>query len=154
MKIRKANKTDVNGIFAIEKVCFSVPWSRESLLADITENPRAKYFVAEVNDTIAGYVGVWEIEEEGHINNVAVMPRYRRKGVASILLAMMLFITEKSGVHSHTLEVRASNAAAINLYEKFGFRPAGVRPGYYEDDGEDALIMWRIGNPDARSKES
>ena len=91
MKIRKADRADIDGIVAIEKVCFSVPWSRESLITDITENPRAQYFVAETDGNITGYAGMWEVADEGHINNVAVMPGYRRQGVASILLAAMLY---------------------------------------------------------------
>ncbi len=148
MKIRKADRADIDGIVAIEEVCFSVPWSRESLITDITENPRAQYFVAETDGNIAGYAGMWEVADEGHINNVAVMPRYRRHGVASILLATMLYTTDRHGLVGHTLEVRAGNEAAIKLYEKFGFKSAGIRPGYYKDDGEDAVIMWRTGNHD------
>ena len=92
---------------------------------------------------MVGYIGVWKIVDEGHITNVAVSPDYRRMQIGSALLKNMLEITAEEGIVRHTLEVRTGNEAAIGLYEKFGFETAGVRKGYYEDNGEDALIMWR-----------
>jgi ribosomal-protein-alanine N-acetyltransferase len=141
--IRKATIDDIDGIAALEECCFSVPWSRQSLYRDMTENGRALYFVAEISGQVAGYVGLWTILDEGQINNVAVLPRYRRAHVGSALIRTMLQNTEEAGIHSHTLEVRAGNQPAIGLYEKFGFRQEGLRKGYYEDNGEDAIIMWR-----------
>ena len=109
----------------------------------MTENEMAAYVVAEYEEQIVGYVGLWIIIDEGHINNVAVSPQYRRQHIASRLIDKMLRWTESAGVKRHTLEVRAGNQAARALYEKFGFQEAGVRKGYYEDNGEDAVIMWR-----------
>ena len=103
----------------------------------------AAYFVAELSGRVVGYIGVWKIVDEGHITNVAVSPDYRRMQIGSALLKTMLEITAEEGIVRHTLEVRTGNEAAIGLYEKFGFETAGVRKGYYEDNGEDALIMWR-----------
>ena len=127
----------------LEQRCFSVPWSRESILYDLSENHLAAYFVAELSGRVVGYIGVWKIVDEGHITNVAVSPDYRRMQIGSALLKTMLGITAEEGIVRHTLEVRTGNEAAIGLYEKFGFETAGVRKGYYEDNGEDALIMWR-----------
>lgn len=141
--IRSGAASDVDDIEALEQVCFAVPWSRESLLHELTENPLAAYFVAELEDRVIGYVGLWAIVDEGHITNVAVSPDYRRMQVGSALIKTMLEVTEKAGLVRHTLEVRASNEPAKGLYKKFGFEEAGVRKGYYEDNGEDAIIMWR-----------
>ncbi len=154
MIIRKGMEQDVDAIAVIEAECFTTPWSRDSILRDITGNDKALYIVADMDGLIVGYMSVWNICDEGNINNIAVLPEYRRNHIASILMESMIRVTEGFGIKSHTLEVRRSNTAAIKLYEKFGFREAGVRPGYYEDDGEDALIMWRIGDPNIITGES
>ena len=134
---------DIAAIEEIEKLCFATPWSYESLKYDIVENNRALYLVAEIEGEICGYVGIWKIVDEGHITNVAVAPTHRRKHIASALLESLFRVTERAGVVRHTLEVRAGNEGAIKLYESFGFKADGLRKGYYEDNGEDAVIMWR-----------
>ena len=144
--IRKANIEDLDGLVEIEQACFDVPWSRESLEKDLTENPMALVIAAVTGGKLVGYVDVWLIEEEGHINNVAVLPEYQGMGIGMILFNTMIEVTERAGIQSHTLEVARGNDRAIDLYEKFGFQEAGVRPGYYEN-GDDAIIMWRLGDP-------
>lgn len=141
--IREGRAEDIDAIAALEQECFASPWSRESLYHDLAENRLSTYFVAECQGQILGYVGIWTIMDEGHINNVAVSPQYRRRHVGSALIAAMLRSTTDAGIKSHTLEVRAGNRAARGLYENYGFKEAGLRKGYYEDDGEDAVIMWR-----------
>ena len=141
--IRRGEEKDILAIEELEKQCFATPWSYESLKYDIVENNRALYLVAEIEGEIVGYVGIWKIVDEGHITNVAVSPAYRRKHIASALLETLFRVTERAGVVQHTLEVRAGNEGAIKLYEGFGFKEAGLRKGYYEDNGEDAIIMWR-----------
>ncbi|MCI6012752.1 MAG: ribosomal protein S18-alanine N-acetyltransferase [Firmicutes bacterium] len=141
--IRKAEEKDIPSVAAVEKQCFTVPWSFESLHHDILENRLSFYIVAEVGGTVCGYVGIWKIVDEGHITNVAVSPQYRRKHIASAMLDVLLAACEESGIRRFTLEVRKGNEAARRLYEKKGFRDAGVREGYYDDNGEDAVIMWR-----------
>lgn len=144
MRTRFAEEKDLPAMAEIERRCFHTPWSEESLRDDLTGNPLSVYMVLEAeNGDVAGYMSLWRILDEGHINNVAVLPEYRRRGGASEMLEFMLEYSEKNGISSHTLEVRVSNEGAIGLYRKFGFREAGVRKGYYEDNGEDALIMWR-----------
>jgi len=91
---------------------------------------------------LVGYAGLWAIEDEGHITNVAVHPDYRRMRLGSILVELLIAQTREEGLKRFTLEVRVSNQAAISLYEKFGFVSAGLRKGYYEDNNEDAMIMW------------
>ena len=141
--VRRGEEKDILAIEELEKQCFATPWSYESLKYDIVENNRALYLVAEIEGEIVGYVGIWKIVDEGHITNVAVSPAHRRKHIASALLETLFRVTERAGVVNHTLEVRAGNEGAIKLYEGFGFKEAGLRKGYYEDNGEDAIIMWR-----------
>ncbi|HIV80629.1 MAG TPA: ribosomal protein S18-alanine N-acetyltransferase [Candidatus Avanaerovorax faecigallinarum] len=144
MRTRFAEEKDLPAMAEIERRCFHTPWSEESLREDLTGNPLSVYMVLETeNGDVAGYMSLWKILDEGHINNVAVLPEYRRRGGASDMLKFMLKYSQRSGISSHTLEVRVSNEGAIGLYGKFGFKEAGVRKGYYEDNGEDALIMWR-----------
>jgi ribosomal-protein-alanine N-acetyltransferase len=151
--IRKATINDLNGLVEIEKACFDRPWSKESLAHDLDANPLALVLCAEINRRIAGYVDVWIIQEEGHINNVAVHPDFQRMHVGTILMHTLIHVTENKGVLSHTLEVARGNQAAISMYQKFGFQETGVREKYYEN-GDDALIMWRLGDPNDRTKES
>ena len=142
--IRKAEAKDVLAIEEIEKQCFTVPWSYESLYQDIVENKLAFYIVAELAaGQICGYVGIWKIFDEGHITNVAVAPEYRRKHIARAMLEALMEVTAEAGIERYTLEVRAGNEPAIRLYEGLGCKSEGIRPGYYEDNGEDAIIMWR-----------
>ena len=147
--VRKGVIEDAEDIAALEVVCFADPWSKESLEYELGENPRAVYIVAEHEGQVVGYVGVWGIVDEGHITNVAVSPDYRRRNIGSVLIYHMLKATIQAGLVRHTLEVRAGNTAAQALYRKFGFEEAGVRKGYYQDNGEDAIIMWRDSETEA-----
>lgn len=141
--VRRAEAKDVDRIAELEIQCFTTPWSRESVYQDVVENQRALYLVAEIEGLVIGYAGIWSIVDEGHITNVAVAPEFRQHHIGSAIIAVLLEVTEKAGITSHTLEVRRGNEPAIKLYEKYGFKVAGERKGYYEDTGEDALIMWR-----------
>lgn len=141
--VRQADIRDVDDIYEIEHLCFPDPWSKDSLRYELEENPRAFYIVAELDGQVVGYAGLWWIIDEGHITNVAVRPGFRSRKIASGIISVLLDFTSQEGIKHHTLEVRKSNAPAIGLYEKFGFKVEGVRQGYYLNNGEDALIMWR-----------
>lgn len=141
--IRQATVDDVDDIYEIEKLCFPDPWSRDSLIYEMTENPRAFYIVAELDEKVVGYAGLWWIGDEGHITNVAVRPGYRHRHIGNGIIQVMIDFTTQEGIMHHTLEVRRSNLPAISLYEKFGFVVEGVRKEYYANNKEDALIMWR-----------
>lgn len=156
IRIRVATAEDIDAMTELDATCFTAPWSRASFEAELTTNQLAWYLVAEelvpkceggeTEDDrvgfIIGYAGLWAIEDEGHITNVAVHPDYRRMHLGSILVDMMIEQTRLEGLKRFTLEVRVSNKAAIALYENFGFVSAGLRKGYYEDNHEDAMIMW------------
>lgn len=141
--IRQAEIKDIDPIVILDELCFSVPWSRESIAREIVDNQLAFYIVAVIEDRVVGYAGLWAIVDEGHITNVAVHPDFRKKGIGEALVKVILDNSINNGLKSHTLEVRFSNEAAIGLYEKMGFQAAGIRKKYYEDNGEDAIIMWR-----------
>lgn len=141
--IRQAEPKDAEDIYEIEMVCFPDPWSMESITYELEENPRAFYVVAEHSGKVVGYAGLWWIMDEGHITNVAVRPGYRNRKIAEGIIHVLIEHTVQEGVLHHTLEVRRSNEAAINLYRKFGFAVEGVRKGYYKFENEDALLMWR-----------
>lgn len=141
--VRQAKENDISAIEALEKQCFVSPWTYESLYHDIIENKLAFYLVAEIEGRVCGYVGVWKILDEGHITNVAVSPEYRRRHIASAMLWSLTDILRDNDVRRCTLEVRRGNEAAKSLYKLLGFEEAGIRKGYYEDNGEDAIIMWK-----------
>ena len=130
----------IDALTALEQMCFAVPWTRQAFVDEI-QNPLARYTLLTYAGETVAYAGYWHIVDEGHITNIAVHPSHRRCGLASRLLVHMLKEAQENGLRLLTLEVRVSNAAAIALYEKFGFTAAGIRKRYYSDNGEDALIM-------------
>ncbi|MDW5298783.1 MAG: ribosomal protein S18-alanine N-acetyltransferase [Sedimentibacter sp.] len=140
--IRNMKSDDIGQIIEIEKKCFSLPWSRESFEGEL-KNEHAYYECAEENKNIVGYMGMWKILDECHITNVAVLPEYRNRGIASMLIDKMIGVCKCSEIKNMTLEVRESNTTAINLYKKFGFFSVGKRPNYYQLPLEDAIIMWK-----------
>lgn len=143
MIIRRAETEDADFMSMVDLECFSVPWSSDAFRRKIVHNRIAFYVVAEHEEKIVGYMGFWRIENEAHITNVAVLPEYRRRKVGAKLIEHVMDFAREVGIDAYTLEVRRSNIAAINLYEGFGFEEEGVRPGYYFDNGEDAIIMWK-----------
>ena len=134
---------DLDQVLRIERLSFSAPWSRAAFLSELLENDRARYFVARIGDQVVGYTGMWIIIDEGHITNVAVHPHWRNRGIATQLLDALHDVARANGVRRMTLEVRKSNIVAHTLYEKLGFRDAGIRRAYYRDNNEDAIIMWK-----------
>lgn len=143
IEVKEMTADHVDGVMVVENLCFKIPWSKNAFLEELTTNDMAIYFVAVSGEQVLGYGGMWKIFDEGHITNIAVHPEFRLCGAASRIMDKILQICEYNGIKSLTLEVRKSNNAARRLYEKYGFKTEGVRKGYYSDNGEDALIMWR-----------
>lgn len=141
--VRKMEVEDLDRIMEIEKNAFTTPWTRESFILEITKNQLARYIVAEIDDVVVGYGGIWLILDEGHITNIAVDMNYRKMGIGNSLVEGLICLCMEVNISSMTLEVRESNIAAQNLYKKYGFIEAGIRPKYYADDNEDAIIMWK-----------
>ncbi len=127
---------------AIESKTFAMPWSREAYLLDIQDNPHSHYVICLYQNKLVAYAGYWLIGDEGDINNIAVAQAYRGLGIGNKLMAGLMADCKERGGQRMTLEVRQSNQKAIQLYEKMGFRAYGIRPRYYEDNGEGAVIMW------------
>ena len=134
----------VAGVCEVENKSFAVPWT-ERMFHDELKNPLARYVVLldkQKPGSVIAYVGYWKIFDEGHITNVAVHPDWRGRKAATYLMQQMMQFAASEGLKDMTLEVRRSNLAAQGLYTKLGFKIEGERPNYYEDNGEDALIMW------------
>ena len=132
---------DLEAVHAIERASFSVPWPDDAYRNELLTNRLASYVVARAGDEIVGFGGLWVMVDEAHITTFAVDPRWRRRGVGEWLLLGLLGRAVERNAREATLEVRLSNMPARRLYEKYGFRPVGIRPRYYSDNGEDALIM-------------
>lgn len=143
LRIRPMIKDDINRIIEIEEAVYgSHHWSRDSFYSELTNN-LAHYFTA-INDKniVVGYIGGWIIVDEAHVTNVSVHPDFRKNSYGEALLVHFIENAYKNEVKYITLEVRKSNVVAINLYEKYTFKSLGLRKGYYQDNNEDALIMW------------
>lgn len=140
LKIRRMTEQDIPAVAELEKLCFSSPWSAESLRNEL-ENPLAVFLAAREGDRLAGYAGLHHVLDEGFIANVAVAPDYRRTGVARALVTWLIGFGREIGLRTITLEVRAGNAAARALYGSLGFADVGLRRGYYQKPPEDAVLM-------------
>ena len=140
--VRPMLENDLEKIMEIELASFTSPWSPFAFTSELKENDYARYFCLEVSGQIVGYMGLWFILEEGHITNVAITPLYRGNRWGEYLMRSVMKMMLSEGMERMTLEVRASNSPAQQLYERLGFVKAGVRKGYYSDNREDAIIMW------------
>lgn len=140
--VRKMELGDVTSTVDIERSCFPMPWTRGTFIAELRDNRLARYYVAEIGGQVVGYGGMWLIIDEAHITNIAVYPDHRGKGVGRRIVEKLIEESKKLNIRKMSLEVRRSNIVAQSLYKKFGFVACGVRPAYYQDNGEDALIMW------------
>lgn len=141
LSFREMAPEDADDVEVVEKACFAIPWSRESFWKEAA-NENTLYLLALDEERVIGYAGCWISFEECQITNVAVLPEYRSQRVGTKLFGAMIEAVKKKGVTAMTLEVRPSNAPARALYARYGFKDAGRRPHYYQDDGEDAIIMW------------
>ena len=140
IQIVSMNESHVAEVAALEKVCFSMPWSENSIRSELT-NPLSLWFVAEENGSLLGYIGSQAVMDEADVMNVAVVPDRRREGIAQKLVEALVAALNEKGVHALLLEVRASNEPAKALYERQGFTQVGRRPNYYRNPKEDALIL-------------
>lgn len=138
--VRRADmKSDAQKVHQLEELCFSSPWSAKALI-DSQQNGTV-FFVAEINQKIAGYIGIDTVLDEGYITNIAVFPEFRKMGVGSKLMSETKNFATNNGLSFLSLEVRESNLGAQSLYKKFGFEVEGKRKNFYKDPTEDALIF-------------
>ncbi len=143
--LRRMLEEDAKEAALIEEACFTTPWAEE-VYRQTLKLPYSLYFAAEADGKLIGTCGLQNIAGEGEISNVAVLPTWRGRGIASDLLQMAITEGEKEGITDFTLEVREGNTAARALYDSFGFVIEGRRKAFYRDPVEDALIMWRRSN--------
>jgi len=137
--VRRLAYSDLPGVISIERRSFPAPWSLAMFVLELSK-PSGICLAATQDDELAGYLVCSRYDRVWHLMNVAVAPERRRQGIATRLIERL--VEEGGGRLPFTLEVRVSNRDAISMYERLGFRSAGVRPRYYQDNGEDALIMW------------
>ncbi len=148
-EIRRMTVQDVDAVTEIEKATFARPWTREDFLREMEVNKVARYLVYVLDGEIVGYAGAWVILDESHITNIAIREDMRGRGYGKALVKALLQYLSNLGAEYATLEVRVSNAAARHVYESLGFVRMGKRPHYYEDNGEDALLMVCADMPEA-----
>ena len=132
---------DLDAVRAIELASFFPPWPDDAYRNELTTNKLATYLVAKMDGVVVAFAGIWLMVDEAHVTTFAVDPAWRRRSIGERLLVGLLDVAIARRAREATLEVRLSNVAARRLYEKYGFRPVGIRPRYYTDNGEDALIM-------------
>jgi ribosomal-protein-alanine N-acetyltransferase len=132
---------DLHDVWAIEKDQFDDPWSLRMLREELDDRSR-RYTKATIDDELVGYLGVMVLDAEAHVNTIATAPRAEGRGVATALLVEGIRAVVSAGVRDLTLEVASRNLRAQRLYERFGFAPVGLRRGYYQRSGDDAVVMW------------
>ena len=141
-RVHRLRPEELDQAAALEAACFSHPWSRRTLEAEL-QNPTAVFYAACMGGRVAGYAGLHQVLDEGYIDNVAVFPAFRRRGVAGRLVGRLCAHARQEKLQFLTLEVRESNRGALALYQKWGFTQVGRRPRFYDDPQEDALLLTR-----------
>jgi ribosomal-protein-alanine N-acetyltransferase len=140
--IATMRRRHLRGVLQIEQQVYPRPWTFGLFLSELGQRTTRLYLVARVGHRVVGYLGMLRSLEDGHITTIAVDPAWHRQGIATRLMAVAARASVTRGCKNLTLEVRVSNLGAQELYRRFGFAPAGVRRGYYPENGEDALVMW------------
>ena len=139
--IRKMTVDDISVVVDLDQKSFSLPWPERSFRFELTDNPAARCWVAELDGKVVAMIVVWLIVDEAHVATLATHPEYRRQGIGRRLLAYALSQMMQDGARSSFLEVRASNLPAQEMYRKFGYEATGRRRHYYRDNDEDAILM-------------
>lgn len=142
LRIAPMQRADVDSVLEIEERAYGEHhWSKDSFYGELS-NDLAHYYCAFEGDKLVGYAGTWQILDEAHITTLAVDPELKRRKIGEAILINIIKDCQKNEIKYITLEVRVSNTPAIKLYEKYGFKSLGSRKGYYQNNNEDALIMW------------
>ena len=144
IEFRKLKLRDLNAIEEIERTSYPTPWSRSMFAGELAKPSSICLGAVEADkDELVGYLIISRYVDAWHVMNIAVAEEYRRRGIARSLMERLFEVTARDARRGYTLEVRVSNEAAIRLYEELGFKTRGIRRGYYTDNREDALIMWK-----------
>lgn len=142
LEIGRMRRRHLKGVMAIEHQVYPRPWSPNLFLSEMNELKNRTYLVARLGREIVGYGGIMSYGDEAHVTTIAVDPAHHRRKIGTRLLWELVQEAVRMGAKAVSLEVRVSNWGAQRLYGRFGFRPVGVRKGYYQETGEDALVMW------------
>jgi len=143
LELRAIDANDLDAVEEIERESYPTPWSRAMFVTELAKPSSLCLGAYTAEGDLTGYLVVSRYVDAWHVMNVAVSPAFRRRGIATALLERLFVVTADDAQRGYTLEVRVSNLHAIRLYERLGFTSRGVRRGYYTDNREDALIMWR-----------
>jgi len=143
VELRRLESRDLDTVEEIERASYPTPWSRSMFVAELRKPSSVAIGAYSEEGDLVGYAFVSRYVDAWHVMNVAVATDHRRRGIATTLLERVFEVTASDPRSGYTLEVRVSNAHAIGLYEGLGFEARGIRRGYYTDNREDALIMWR-----------
>ena len=144
IEIRPLAARDLSAIEAIERSSYATPWSRSMFASELAKTSSLCLGAFDsVTGELLGHLIISRYVDAWHVMNVAVSPDHRRRGIATALLERLFAVTSRDGTRGYTLEVRVSNTDAIKLYERLGFQRRGIRRGYYTDNREDALVMWK-----------
>ncbi len=141
VRVLPVAEADLDAVMAIEEACFSTPWPREAMRDEISRSAWSSVVKAELDGAIAGFAVYWTVADERHLQNLATAHSFRRRGVADALVRHVVEEARRTAAAVIFLEVRASNEAAKALYAAHGFEALGTRRGYYQDNGEDAIVM-------------
>jgi len=142
LTIRPMEIGDVDQVIEVDKASFSTSWTPDIFYQEISENEYAHYYIVETEEEVIGYAGAWIVYEDAQITNIAIKPAYRGKKIGKRLFQFMLQLARSAGAEWLSLEVRASNVVAQQMYRSFGLVPGGVRKNYYTNNNEDAIVMW------------
>jgi [ribosomal protein S18]-alanine N-acetyltransferase len=142
LEITRMRRRHLKGVMAIERQVYPRPWSPNLFLSEMSELRNRTYLVAKIDKEVVGYGGVMCYGEEAHVTTIAVDPAHHRRKIGTRLLYDLVQESLRLGAQAVSLEVRVSNWGAQRLYSQFGFRPVGVRKNYYQETGEDAVVMW------------
>jgi len=142
VRVMPLRRRHLRAVVQIEEANYPRPWSSTVFLSELAQRRSRRYTVATIGPLVVGYCGLMTVVEDGHITTLTVDPAWHRRSIGTVLLLDQARAAPGLGVRHLTLEVRASNDAAQQLYRRFGFAPVGVRPNYYPESGEDAIVMW------------
>lgn len=140
--IRRMELEDIDQVLEVERASFQSPWTTDIYYHELMDNIHAHYYVAETEDHVVAFGGMWVVMEDAQITNIAVHPDFRGKKIGEKLFGYMLSTAIRMGAERLSLEVRKSNIVAQKMYQKFGLIPGGIRKNYYTDNQEDAIVMW------------
>lgn len=140
--IKEMKPEHIDAVMIIDRESFTTSWTKEIFMKEIAENKFAHYFIVQLADEIIGYAGMWIVNDDAQVTNIAISPEHRGKKIGEKLFYFVFQHAIRTGVKQLSLEVRASNIIAQNMYQKFGLVPGGIRKKYYTDDQEDAIVMW------------